>query len=60
MALINVQLDKDAPITQMDESELVKKKTIEIGLKSSVHATEYRLNDKLVHRSVNVILKPLN
>ena len=61
MSLINVQLGPDDPITQMDESELVKKTG---GIDDDVERTtwiEYRLasdpNGRVVHRSVDMVLK---
>lgn len=60
--LINVQLQVDGPITQMDESELIKATG---GIDNEVERTtwiEYRLksdpeNPRAVHRSVDMCLK---
>jgi len=57
--MINVQLEEGGPITQMDESKLREVKSIEHNETNSVHAIEYWLNDRCVHRSVNVHLKKL-
>ena len=61
MTMINVQLEADGPITQMDESELVKSTG---GIDNEIERTtwvEYRLksdpNGRIVHRSVDMVLK---
>jgi hypothetical protein len=62
MTMITVQLEADGPITELDESELVKSTG---GIDNDVETTtwvEYRLKsdpnaERAVHRSVNMILK---
>ena len=62
MNLINVQIDPNGPITQIAESELIKREgkiDNEIELTTWV---EYRLKsdpdaERAVHRSVDMILK---
>jgi len=62
MPKINVQLQPDGPITQLDESELVKR---EGEIDNDVEYTkwiEYRLAsdpdaERAVHRSVDMVLK---
>lgn len=61
MTLINVQLEDGGPITQVEETDLVK--TVG-GIDNDVERTtwiEYRLasdpNGRAVHRSVDMVLK---
>lgn len=62
MAMINVQLEEGGPITEMDESELVKRTITVDDETERTTATEYRLksdprNPRAVHRSVDMYLK---
>jgi hypothetical protein len=59
MTMINVQLEENGPITQMDKSKLKEVKSIDATGDNSAHITEYWLNDRCVHRSVNVHLKKI-
>ena len=62
MTLINVQLEVDGPVTQMDESELVKRTIAVEDENEHTVATEYRLKsdpraERAIHRSVDMKLK---
>lgn len=55
--MINVQLEPDAPITQMDEALLRRKDIYHDCEHEMTTAIEYWLDDRCVHRSVHVTLK---
>jgi hypothetical protein len=62
MALINVQLEIDGPITQLDESELVKTTGKLDNDNETTTWIEYRLKsdpqaERAIHRSVDMYLK---
>jgi len=62
MGLVNVQLEEGGPITQMDESELVRTTGLIDNEVERTTWVEYRLKSdptaaRAVHRSVDMFLK---
>jgi hypothetical protein len=57
MAMINVQLEDGAPITQMDESLLRKNEIHYEDDNEKTYVLEYWLGDRCVHRAPHVHLK---
>lgn len=55
--MITVQLEENGPITEMDEALLVKTEGVVDDDNELTRWVEYRLSDRVVHRSVHVHLK---